>query len=76
MRFFFLFILTLMILSCNNTDNNEISKETKILNIYATDIFLNEDFYDNIVPLFTDIFKCEISITKFPNALTMLKELF
>ena len=73
MRKYFLFILILMILSCNNTDNNEISKEIKILKIYATDVFLNEDFYDNIVPLFTDIFKCEISITKFPNALIMLE---
>jgi len=73
MRKIFLFILTLITLSCNNHENHEISKEYKTLNIYAVDIFLNDDFYENIIPLFTDIFKCEINITKFSNELSMLE---
>ncbi len=73
MKKLFLFILALIILSCNNTDNNEISKEIETLDIYAVEIFLNEEFYENIIPLFTDIFKCEVNITKFPNALSMLE---
>ncbi|MCD6177634.1 MAG: thiamine ABC transporter substrate-binding protein [Candidatus Cloacimonetes bacterium] len=66
------FLIIILVLSCNKQYENKIPKKNRTLNIYAVDVFLNEDFYDNIIPIFTDIIECEIVITKFPDALSML----
>ena len=68
-----LFFLVVLILSCSKQDKNKIPEEIQTLNIYAVDVFLNEDFYENIIPIFTKIFKCEVNVIKFPNALSMLE---
>jgi len=72
MKKILLVLILALIISCGKKDNNKISDEIQTLNIYAVDIFLNEDLYENIIPIFTNIFKCEITVTKFPNALSML----
>ena len=68
-----LFFLVVLILSCSKQDKNKIPEEIQTLNIYAVDVFLNEDFYENIIPIFTKIFKCEVNVIKFSNALSMLE---
>ena len=69
-----LIFVNFLILSCSKQGENKIKEDTQILNIYAVDVFLNEDFYENIIPLFTSIFGCEVNITKFPNALSMIDQ--
>ncbi|MDP8201368.1 MAG: thiamine ABC transporter substrate-binding protein [Candidatus Tenebribacter burtonii] len=68
------FLIIILVLSCNKQNENEIPKKIRTLNIYAVDVFLNEDFYENIIPIFTDIIECEIVITKFTDALSMLEK--
>ena len=72
MKKILIFLFVILLLSCSKHDKNDITDETRALNIYAVDVFLNEDFYENIIPIFTDIFGCEVNITKFPNAFSML----
>ncbi len=74
MKKIIILLIVAVILSCSKSDDNEIPQEIQTLNIYAVDVFLNEDFYENIIPIFTDIIECEINITKFPNALSMLEK--
>ena len=74
MKKIIILLFVILILSCNKQDENEIAEEIPTLNIYAVDVFLNEDFYENTIPIFTKIFNCEVSITKFPNALSMLEK--
>ena len=72
MKNIFILLIVILLLSCSKHENNEISNEIRPLNIYAVDVFLNEDFYENIIPIFKNIFGCEVNVTKFPNALSML----
>ncbi len=72
MKKILLFLILILILSCSKQDINKTPDEIQTLNIYAVDVFLNDDFYENIIPIFTDLFKCEVKVTKFPNALSML----
>ena len=72
MKKILIFLFVILLLSCSKNDSNESSNKNRILNIYAVDVFLNEDFYENIIPIFTDIFGCKVNITKFPTALSML----
>ncbi len=74
MKKIFLLLILVLILSCNKQNSVETSNEIQTLKIYAVDIFLNEDFYENIIPIFTNIFKCEIKVTKFSNSLSMLDQ--
>jgi len=74
MKKVFFVIFVILLISCTNNKENIIQKEGEVLNIYAIDVFLNKDFYDTLSPIFTDIFKCEINITKYPDALSMLED--
>lgn len=74
MKKVFLFLSILLLISCINKDNKIISQEGEVLDIYVVDIFLNDDFYEHIIPIFTDIFECDVKITKFPDALSMLEQ--
>ena len=74
MKKILLFFIIILILSCSKQNNNEIPDEIQTLNIYAVDIFLNDDFYENIIPIFTNIFNCEVKVSKFSNALFMLEK--
>jgi thiamine transport system substrate-binding protein len=74
MKKIIILLFVILILSCNKQDENEIAEEIPTLNIYAVDVFLNENFYENIIPIFTNIFRCEVNVTKFSNALSMLEK--
>ena len=67
-----LLFIVILILSCSKQDKNEIINKNQTINIYAVEIFLNEDFYENIIPIFTNIFKCKVEVTKFTTAISML----
>ncbi|MCF7793646.1 MAG: thiamine ABC transporter substrate-binding protein [Candidatus Cloacimonetes bacterium] len=45
------------------------------LHVYATEIFLNEDFYSEMFPLFENIFNCEVDTKIFPDVFAILDSL-
>jgi len=65
-------LILILLLGCNKQETSEIANEIPELNIYAIEVFLNDDFYENIIPVFTKIFECEVNIIKFPDARSML----
>ncbi len=68
-----LLLFVISILACNKQNNDFAANETRTLNIYAVEIFLNDDFYENTIPIFTDLIDCKVNITKFTDALSMLE---
>ncbi|MDO9577387.1 MAG: thiamine ABC transporter substrate-binding protein [Candidatus Cloacimonadales bacterium] len=73
MKYFILIIIILIWLqSCSWEKKEQVTFESDTLFVYTSEVFLNEDFYDDILPIFEQIFKCKIKYTVFSNAAEML----
>lgn len=75
MRYFILTILFLICLqACFWEKPEKVTLESDKLFVYTSEVFLNEDFYDDFFQIFEQIFKCTIEFTKFSSASEMLAE--
>jgi thiamine transport system substrate-binding protein len=76
MKYFLLILVIFLCLTgCFWENNDQPSFEADTLYVYTSEVFLNEDFYDEFFPIFEKIFKCEITFTKFDNTAEMLAEI-
>ncbi|MCF7859058.1 MAG: thiamine ABC transporter substrate-binding protein [Candidatus Cloacimonetes bacterium] len=72
MKYLSIIIISIMSLSCWQTKEREIPETVQTLNVYTVDVFLNESFYHDILPVFSDIFNCNIELTRFSSSFQML----
>ena len=70
-----LILLTLILSGCflKKKQQEDFSEDT--LHLFATEVFLNDTFYSETMPIFENIFNCRVELTNFPNATVLLDEL-
>ncbi len=58
--------------SCLRQAEQPVNFHADTLHVYAAEVFLNEDFYQDIFPVFENIFNCKIALTNFPDNITLM----
>ncbi len=72
MKYFVIPILFFLLISCSKEE--EKIEEIPEITVYATQIFLNTNFYENTFPIFEKLFKCRIKLISFSNVEKLLKQ--
>ncbi|HPR17878.1 MAG TPA: ABC transporter substrate-binding protein, partial [Candidatus Cloacimonadota bacterium] len=70
-----IFILTLLLtilLGCQCRTESVPDFHADTLRVYATEVFLNDDFYDEVFPIFQNIFHCHVQTTVFQDGFALL----
>lgn len=67
-----IFIL-LLIMGCSCERKEDLNFESDTLRVFATKIFLNEDFLLETIAMFEEVFKCRVKLTEFDNANDMME---
>lgn len=68
----FIIIISIGLFGCSEKKDKSIESASDTLYVYATEVFLNDQFYNETFSLFEDIFQCEIDIKVFPNSFTLI----
>ena len=74
-RCLWLLIVAILINGCFLKKKQDEDFSSTTLHLFATDVFLNETFYTEVMPIFENIFNCKVELTSFPNATLLMVEL-
>jgi thiamine transport system substrate-binding protein len=74
-KIIWILILILILSGCFLKKKQEEDISNNSLHLFATDVFLNDTFYSEVMPVFENIFNCKVELTNFPNATVLLDEL-
>jgi len=74
MKNFFIFFLIFFLFGCSSKKDSDKDILRKLEVYLVTDQF-SEDFWEKIIPVFEDLFQCQISITIFNGSKKLLKQL-
>ncbi len=74
-RILIFFIGTFLIIGCSTKKETVQISNNSELKIYASSIFLNSDFYSDVIPVFEEIFNCHIELKEFKNAQLMFQQI-
>ena len=74
-RWIWLLIFAILLGGCFLKKKQEEDFSSDTLHLFATDIFLNNTFYSEVMPIFENIFDCKVELTSFPNATMLMDEL-
>ena len=66
---------TFLIIGCSTQKETVQNSDNSELNIYASSIFLNSDFYSDVIPVFEEIFNCHIRLKEFNNVQSMFQQI-
>ena len=72
-KMFVILFITFLIVGCSCGRKEELSFDSDTLNVFATKIFLNEDFLPETITIFEEVFKCRIKLTEFDNTNDMME---
>jgi len=68
-------IIAIVLGSCSFKKDKVEDFSSETLQLYASDVFLNDTFYNEVIPLFENLFDCKLELTNFANATILLDEL-
>ena len=66
---------TFLIIGCSTQKETVQNSDNRELNIYASSFFLNSDFYSDVIPVFEEIFNCNIKLKEFKNVQLMFQQI-
>lgn len=73
MRFVVIAIVIIFCFSaCFQQKEEIINFHADTLHVYATEVFLNDDFYQEVFPVFENIFNCSVELKTFSNVFSLL----
>lgn len=74
MKRFFIFFLIFLLFGCSSKKDSEKKDILQKLEIYLVTDQFSEELWEKTIPVFEDLFLCQISITKFNESRKLLKQ--